>query len=280
MTEQVVTFHSREKQLIAIEHVGESNSVSHRGVIIVVGGPQTRVGSHRLFVHLARALAAKGVSVFRFDYTGAGDSEGNVTGFTNIQADIDAAINCFSKRNIEITELSLWGLCDAASAILLYLHQYPEQKKVISNLVLVNPWVRQTHTEAKTYLRSYYVRRFFSKSFWLKLFSGNVKTKTAFSEIQDFRRQSQENESTHTADNFVSHMHAGLSDFIGQSSILLSGNDLTAGEFKLLAKSNKNWRALMAQDNISQQIIEQADHTFSQRDKHQQLIELTCKALV
>jgi len=280
MVEQAITFHSRNQQLVAIEHLAEPNQLSHKGVIIVVGGPQTRVGSHRLFVYLARALAKAGISVFRFDYTGAGDSEGDITDFSDIQADIDAAMICFSKRNTKLTELSLWGLCDAASAILLYLQQNPEQPCNITNLVLVNPWVRQTHTEAKAYLRSYYVKRFFSKNFWQKLFSGKVKTHTAFSEIQDFHKQSQESDKLNAMDNFVTHMLQGLAGFTGQSHILLSGNDLTADEFTLLVKSNKHWRALMAQANISQQFIEQADHTFSQRDKQQQLIELTSTVLI
>ena len=124
MIEQAVTFHSHNNQLFAVEHLAEPNKLSHRGVVIVVGGPQTRVGSHRLFVYLARALAAAGINVFRFDYTGAGDSEGNITDFTDIQNDIDAAISSFSQRNPSINELSLWGLCDAASAILLYLQQF------------------------------------------------------------------------------------------------------------------------------------------------------------
>jgi LmbE family N-acetylglucosaminyl deacetylase len=59
-----------------------------RGVVIVVGGPQTRVGSHRQFVLLARALAAAGVAALRFDYRGMGDSSGSVRDFTTIDADI------------------------------------------------------------------------------------------------------------------------------------------------------------------------------------------------
>jgi len=279
MAEQAVKFTSRDKQLVAIEHLAEPNTFSNRGVIIVVGGPQTRVGSHRLFVYLARALASEGISVFRFDYTGAGDSEGDITSFTEIQDDIDAAISCFAQRNSQINEFSLWGLCDAASAILLYLQKYPEKQKNITNLILVNPWVRQAKTEAKAYLRSYYVKRFFSKNFWQKLLAGKVKTQTALAEIKEFRVQSKDSNNIHMTDNFVTQMLQGLSGFTGQGHVLLSGNDLTANEFKLLAKSNKHWRAEMTRATINQQLIEQADHTFSQREKQNLLIELTCTVL-
>ena len=280
MIEQGVIFNSNDKQLVAIEHLPESTQQGQtkKGVVIVVGGPQTRVGSHRLFVHLARALAKQGIVVFRFDYSGAGDSEGSVSTFTEIQGDIHAAMQTFQQRHSEITELTLWGLCDAASAILLYLNDFPQQAN-IKHLFLVNPWVRQAQTEAKAYLRSYYIKRFFSQNFWHKLFSGKVKAKSAFSEIQDFRQQSQKSNDIDTQDNFVTKMLQGLTQFTGKCDILLSGNDLTANEFKLLVKSNKHWREVLARDIIHLKTINQADHTFSQRDKKSQLIKLVCKAL-
>ena len=53
-----------------------------RGVLIVVGGPQYRVGSHRQFILLARHLADRGVPTLRFDYRGMGDSRhGSLRGF-------------------------------------------------------------------------------------------------------------------------------------------------------------------------------------------------------
>ena len=47
----------------------------------MVGGPQYRVGSHRQFTLMARAFAAAGYPVLRFDYRGIGDSEGESRGF-------------------------------------------------------------------------------------------------------------------------------------------------------------------------------------------------------
>lgn len=278
MLENAVTFTSRDKQLIAIEHLPNNTKLSKHGVVIVVGGPQTRVGSHRLFVQLARALAVLGISVFRFDYTGAGDSEGDISEFTAIQADIDAAINCFSSHNPELESLTLWGLCDAASAILLYLQQAIRPQIKISNLILVNPWVRQDHTQAKTYLKSYYMKRFLSKSFWQKLFAGKVEVTNAISDIQDFQQQSksQNGESSQT---FVDEMIQGLAGFSGKSLIILSEKDLTADEFTLLTKSDKNWREIMKEQGNNQHVISQADHTFSKLSCKKQLIEICCNEI-
>jgi exosortase A-associated hydrolase 1 len=281
MSEQGVIFNSNGKQLVAIEHLPEfvHQGQSKKGVIIVVGGPQTRVGSHRLFVYLARSLAKQGITVFRFDYQGAGDSEGAVSTFTDIQDDIHAAIQAFQQRHSGITDLALWGLCDAASAILLYLNERPHQDQ-IKQVFLVNPWVRQTQTQANAYLRGYYIKRFMSKTFWQKFVSGKVKTKSAFIDIQNFHQQGRCQSGINEKYNFVTQMLEGLNQFSGTCDILLSGNDLTADEFKFLIKSNKPWREVMARATITQQTISNADHTFSQRYKQIELIRLVCIALI
>lgn len=281
MIEQGVIFNSNNKQLIGIEHIPEPNDLTivNKGVIIVVGGPQTRVGSHRLFVYLARALAKQGITVFRFDYSGAGDSEGNVTNFTEIQQDIDAAINIFQQRHNDINELALWGLCDAASAILLYLNEFPTPSKV-KQVFLLNPWVRQSDTQAKTYLRSYYIKRLMNKEFWMKLFKGKLQAQVALSDIKQFKKQSRGSGTIHIEDNFVTQMLQGLRGFTGQVDIILSGNDLTADEFTLLVKSDKYWREITARANISQTVINQANHTFSQQDNQSKLINSVYQSLV
>ena len=63
------------------------------GVVVIVGGPQYRVGSHRQFVLLSRALAGAGCAVLRFDYRGMGDSSGAQRSFDSVSADIAAAMD-------------------------------------------------------------------------------------------------------------------------------------------------------------------------------------------
>ncbi len=274
MHEQGVIFNCEGRQLIGIEHRGacgeQPNENRHKGVVIVVGGPQTRVGSHRLFVYLARQLAKQGINVFRFDYTGAGDSEGEVVSFQTIQADIAAAIDTFKQRNQHVTELTLWGLCDAASAILLYLHQFPNHAQ-IQQLFLVNPWVKQEHSRAVTFLRYYYIRRLFTRQFWQKLLSGKVNLKASLRQIKVFKQQSSLAYISQDDEHFISKMHSGLASFSGICYFVLSNNDLTAKEFVLLTRKDKNWQAIMLQEHIIQENIAEANHTFANIDKKQQL---------
>lgn len=93
------------------------------GVLIIVGGPQYRVGSHRQFVLLSRRLAGEGYPAMRFDYRGMGDAGGAMRSFEDVRADIGAAIEAFQRAVPSLRRIVLWGLCDAASAALLYVRR-------------------------------------------------------------------------------------------------------------------------------------------------------------
>jgi len=92
---------------------------STTGVIVVVGGPQYRVGSHRQFVLLGRALASQGIAVLRFDLTGMGDSVGQAAA-SSTAARTFAMRQAFFSRLCPAESGLPMGLCDGASASLLY----------------------------------------------------------------------------------------------------------------------------------------------------------------
>ena len=56
----------------------------------------------------------------RFDFRGMGDSTGELRDFEEVNEDIGAAINAFQAHCPQLERIVLWGLCDAASASLLY----------------------------------------------------------------------------------------------------------------------------------------------------------------
>ena len=105
------------------------------GVVIIVGGPQYRAGSHRQFTLLARYLADHHIASIRFDYRGMGDSEGQPQDFNEIGPDIQAAINTLLAWSGAIERIALWGLCDAATASASYTHKDAR----VEQLILLNP---------------------------------------------------------------------------------------------------------------------------------------------
>ncbi|HLB84425.1 MAG TPA: hypothetical protein VJK00_06820, partial [Steroidobacteraceae bacterium] len=57
--EEPLCIESQGERLIGILHRPQTQGNLTRGVVVVVGGPQYRIGSHRQFVLLARSLAAR-----------------------------------------------------------------------------------------------------------------------------------------------------------------------------------------------------------------------------
>src|SRR5262245_3252257 len=168
LREQPFTFLCRGSTLVGFVHEGDESA--QRGILVVVGGPQYRAGSHRQFVLLARALAKEGFPVMRFDHRGIGDSDEPFLGFEALDDDIAAAIDTFIAKCPRIREVVLWGLCDAASAILFYAHT---DRRVTGDVEL-NPGGRTQQSEARAYLRHYYWYRLRDPAFWQALRSGRL----------------------------------------------------------------------------------------------------------
>lgn len=236
------------------------------GVLIVVGGPQYRVGSHRQFVLLARHLAEAGVSCMRFDYRGMGDAGGGQRDFENVGADIRAAIDVFTTLMPAVRRVVLWGLCDGASAACFYA---PTDERV-AGLVLLNPWVKTVQGEASTYLRHYYLKRLFDMSFWKKLLSGGVSIGRSAGEVLGAAKAATGAEQNDLA------LPDRMADALIRSGkpvqVILSGRDYVAREFERAAASER-WRRALSSAQLLR--IDAADHTFSSREWRDEVARAT-----
>lgn len=146
-----------------------------RGVLVIVGGPQYRAGSHRQFTLLARSLAVQGIPVMRFDARGMGDGEGGQRTFEDLADDVRAATDCFMRAVPGLRDVVLWGLCDGAAAAVL--HGGSDER--IGGLVLLNPWARDEAGLAKAMLKHYYLRRLADPALWRKVFSGRFDVRAS-----------------------------------------------------------------------------------------------------
>ncbi len=268
-----VIFDCQGQQLIGLIHPADASV----GVLVVVGGPQYRVGSHRQFVLLARHLAAQGIPAMRFDVRGMGDSEGQPRSFQQIDDDIRAAIDCFLASCPALNRVVLLGLCDGASAALFYAYQDSRVKA----LVLLNPWVFTEQGAAKTYLKHYYLQRMLSRDLWRKVFLFKFNYADSSASFLNLLKQAggqQKSAKSARVDEHLSlpvRMRESLRQFAGPILLILSGRDLTADEFKETLKGDPKWQLLLAETRMTRHDFAESDHTFSSTAWRDQVADWT-----
>jgi len=286
-TEEIpVIFDCQGDDLIGVIH--RPVKVDKVGVVLVVGGPQYRVGSHRQFVLLARMLASNGIPVMRFDYRGMGDSTGAQRSFAEVDEDIREAVNIFFQHCPEVSEVALWGLCDAASAALFYAYQ----DERVQHLVLLNPWVFTEQGAAKAYLKHYYWQRLLSPQLWRKIFTLQFDYRASFSSLLAMMarlistKPSQNGSPVSPSQSLVEsqlplpvRMRECLHRFQQPVLFILSGRDLTADEFREAVKADEKWQKLFQQSWITRADLPEADHTFSSEKWRNEVANITLKWL-
>lgn len=282
-------FQCHENNLIGIIH--QPVDASKLGVLLVVGGPQYRVGSHRQFVLLARMLSANGIPVMRFDYRGMGDSEGELRSFASIDDDIAAAIAAFYQVCPELAGIVIWGLCDASSAALFYAYQDDR----VRGLVLLNPWVYTEQGAATVFLKHYYLQRLLNPDFWRKIFSLKFNflesldslltifkkslSKSAVVNNKDAKIDSARVDPLSVNLGLPIRMRECLQRFKYPVLLVLSGKDLTADEFKDVIASDAEWNALLADGRVTRYDFFESDHTFSSHVWRDQVADWTLRWL-
>jgi uncharacterized protein len=266
LIEQVLAFDCEGARLWGILTRPPAGASAPRiAVLVVVGGPQYRVGSHRQFVLLSRALARRGFPSFRFDYRGMGDSEGSARSFEGAGPDLRAALDALCAACPQAGRVVVWGLCDAASAALMFA---TADERVVG-VVAVNPWARSAASLSATRVKHYYAARLVQREFWSKLLFGGVNLRASlgsfFGDLRAARGSRRSSPTQRGDDSFQTKMARGLRRFRGRVLLILSSNDLTASEFVQYTDSAVAWRGLLADPKVTRINVAEADHTFSRR---------------
>ena len=269
-TEHALRFDCEGEQLLGILALpgrDASSTAAHTAMLMVVGGPQYRAGSHRQFTLSARAAAAAGMPVLRFDYRGMGDSSGALRQFEGVEHDIAAAIDALQRRCPSVRSVVLYGLCDAASASLLYWDATHDPR--IAAMCLLNPWVRSEAGLARVHVTHYYGQRLRDPAFWRKLLRGEVARDAlggalrSVSQMLGSGRRSSAGGAAAPALSYQQRMARAWMAFEGPVLLLISGRDFTAQEFLQCAGREPEWRGALSQPQLTQHTLADADHTFS-----------------
>ncbi|MGB5078059.1 MAG: hydrolase 1, exosortase A system-associated [Sphingorhabdus sp.] len=132
---QIIDFYCNGDLLAATLDAADKNT----GLLIVSGGNEIRSGAYSGQAALAQHFAQQGYPVFRYDRRGVGDSEGLNRGFECSAEDIAAAVAAFRAHVPSMTRVVALGVCDAATALVLFHDQL-----CVDELILANPWVIET----------------------------------------------------------------------------------------------------------------------------------------
>ena len=261
MRETIVRFACEGASLLGIvSQPGDpAREAAGTGLIIVVGGPQYRVGSHRQFALLAHALARAGHAVLRFDCRGMGDSTGEAPGFDTIDADIASAIAALQSACPTVRKVVLWGLCDGASAALLYALRSGDSR--LAGLLLANPWLHSEQAQAHAIVHTRYRQRLRERAFWQKLLSGGINP---LQKLGEMRRHWRDARIGGAADQTANQLLAALNTLHLPMLVLLCRRDATAQAF--LAQLEIHGSAFLSQAHVCRVDYADADHTFSRAE--------------
>lgn len=274
--ESAVIFDCQGAQLIGVLH--HAMLPADIGLLtIVAGGPQYRAGCGRQLVELGRRLAHEGIPVFRFDYRGMGDSEGDFAGFRFIEKDIEAAIAEFKRNVTSLRRIIIWGGCDAASAALIHAYRFED----VVGIIAANPFVSSEKT-ASGVKRKHYLERVRQLSFWKKVFRfeydfGRLLRDAIKKHLPDTRpaekRQTSNGAKTAATQNYIDSMLVGFTQFKGRVLFLMSGRSLISKEFDELVESDAKWKESCDRKNCERWEIPDADQTFSTREARDAMLD-------
>jgi uncharacterized protein len=135
-----ITLEHRGMVLRGMEHVPETAAQQPvPAAILFHGFTGTKVEPHRLFVKISRALEARGVASFRFDFLGSGESDGNFEDMT-VSGEVEEAhaILDFVRTDprIQTDRVSLIGLSMGGLVASLVAGDRPQD---VHKLVLMAP---------------------------------------------------------------------------------------------------------------------------------------------
>jgi exosortase A-associated hydrolase 1 len=213
------------------------------GVLMVTGGTQTRIGSHRMSERLALTLARQGIPCLRFDRRGVGDSEGADPGFRGSGPDIQAATSTFREECPGLERIVGLGLCDGGTALALF-----GGEAGLAALILVNPWLVEAQAGAPppAAIRRHYKQQLLSPSAWRRLLTGDISYRKA---LKGFRRAA-----APTASPLAAQAGAALERSALPVQLILARGDATA------IAAEAEWRKL---GRDAPKVLETDSHTFA-----------------
>ena len=132
-------FHNNQYRLFGVLHRPAAPVVRGQGFVFCYPCFEEKLWTHRVFVSLARELAAQGYHVLRFDYMGHGDSDGDFEQSTirSRLSDVACAVSTLRQEIGSDTGVGLLGMRFGATLAAVHAESDPK----IARLIMWDPIV-------------------------------------------------------------------------------------------------------------------------------------------
>lgn len=272
MREKALLFGEERSLVGVVTEPSGSAAPRKRAVVILNAGVLHRVGPNRVHVLLARALAAVGFVVLRFDFSGIGDSRqgaGSESFARKVVREVDQAVDCLAE-SYGATEYLVLGICSGADHGLRVSSQNPRFK----GAVLIDGF----NLPSLPFVLHFYRKHLLSLRSWMRFIGGRSLT-------WSFLRSLAANDRPHRADlaraesvlptraEFVSQTLA-LADRGVELFLLYTGHSPAYYNYRtLLRRKLRNWPS---RGRVRVEHMADSDHVFTLKHNQRQLIDLVC----
>lgn len=264
--------------------LGAAGARAETAILMINVGTNHRVGPNRLYVRMARAWAARGYRSLRFDLAGMGDSR-SAAGYAHTRLyskastlDVGAAIEALARRGVR--RFVLVGLCSGAYVAF----QTALADARVTGLVLINPrrldW-SEGETLQSAMQRSYKSSHFYRRAMlqprtYLRLLQGDIDVRGIAGRLATLTRVRAERAARRLLghapgeENVLANMRA-LTE--RGTDILLIVAEADDGLDYLEYHLGPRGRLMRQAANFRMLMVPGADHTLSQADSQQTVIE-------
>lgn len=269
-----------------------TQSSSGQGVVLLNAGAIHRIGANRMYVTLARRLAAMGHHVLRVDLSGIGDSPERIGQPENVvyhpHAVEDAAAAARFLRAHGLENVRVAGLCAGA----YHAFKAALVEPAITGFVAINPLVYGARPEGEVTFPSSrvsseaqrYRKSMLDLEKWKKLFRGQVDlriltgiiSRYAMSRMTSRARELSRRVGRPWKDDFIAELDR-LAERNVDQRFVFAGDD--PGHQLLEEQGEEALRELERRGALAIDVIDGPDHTFTPLWSHEPLLKMLTTAI-
>jgi len=257
--EQALLLGARRTLVSIVTRPRASEAADLPAIVVLNTGIIHRVGHHRMYVTMARMLAAAGRTVVRFDQAGLGDSPPRTDGLAPLAAglaDIKEVLDGLEAAR-HGSSFVLLGLCSGADQAVLYGHQDPR----VVGIVIMDPTIPPT----PRYYLYYVLRRMRNWHSWRSLLTGRSGLVGMFGSHIRSRLKRQEPSRVPTLQDlqFSSYLAQSYAATAARGMKILAAFTALSPRHAYVRQILDAFPEVSAQGSLQLQYFPESDHLFS-----------------